>query len=86
MAIRSFQPAVTGLLMFKQCDRRQVKTDEFKCRAQRFAQIQWKVKEFFFFLKMNILIYDYVHLPNHITAPNGFNSLTVNRISPSLLN
>lgn len=40
MAIRSFQPAVTGLLMFQQCDRRQVKTDEFKCRAQRFAQIQ----------------------------------------------
>lgn len=40
MAIRSFQPAVTGLLMYKQCDRRQVKTDEFKCRAQRFAQIQ----------------------------------------------
>lgn len=45
-----------------------------------------KLKRNFFFLKMNILIYDYVHLPNHITAPNGFNSLTVNRISPSLLN
>lgn len=80
--------------MFKQCDRRQVKTDEFKCRAQRFAQIQWKVKKQkktdppknINKLKMNILIYDYVNLPNHITAPNGFNSLTVNRISPSLLN
>lgn len=35
---------------------------------------------------LKILIYDYVNLPDHITAPNGFNSLTVNRISPSLLN
>lgn len=36
--------------------------------------------------KLKILIYDYVNLPDHITTPNGFNSLTVNRISPSLLN